>query len=470
MKRVGHIEVTQADVETAARCAIKGHTLKKEVRMFKEHFDDNVKALFDAYTDGTWRTRLSYRSLVKTNSNGKKRDILSPSFETRVYQWLSLNKLRPLYERKDNGLALNCKEGCGIQGAKPKMKHGEVIEHWSKRKARKVRRCSVLRRLKHIFYDRREYEYCVLIDQRKCYDHITEKVYRKALKNITTDRAFIEFSIGVTFVDGVFPVGTPTSPTGHHIIMLPFDQWLREECPDAVRYADNIFAPTRTREEAHALKWRIQNMWWYALGIRAKRHEVRVHPLASPLDFCGYVFHRHGREVCDHDKGYTAVRRSICDNAAKSGNDKSWASYFGLLQHADTFALMRRIERDMKLSQLTEKIRIDRSLDAQNIDIKAVVGQTISIRDYDIRKDAKGNPNWIKCLIGIEETDALGEPTGKVLAYEFHGGFQYIIEFITACEKAFTKEKLLPIEDVVIENQCGYIFKESTNQLKYIAV
>ena len=27
---------------------------------------------------------------------------------------------------------------------------------------------------------------------------------------------------------------------------------------------------------------------------------------------------------------------------------------------------------------------------------------------------------------------------------------------------------MLPIEEVTIENQCGYIFKGSTNQLKYI--
>ena len=448
---------------------MKGHSSKNDVRMFAEHFDDNVRTLYDAYKNNTWRERLSYRAMVKTNSNGKRRNILSPSFETRVYQWLSLNMLRPLYERKDNNIALNCKDGRGIQGARPKRTHGMVSEHWTKHKQRQARRNAVVRRIKHIYYDRRDYDYCVLIDQRKCYDHITEKVYRKALKNITTDKDFIEFSIGVTFVKGIFPVGTPTSPTAHHIIMLPFDLWLQKECPDAVRYADNIFAPTRTKEEAHTLMWRIQNVWWYTLGIRAKRHEIAIRPLGVPTDFCGYVFHRHeGKGVCDHDKGYTSVRKDICTNAARTDNDKSWASYFGLLQHADTFALMRRIEKEMKLSQLTEKIRIDRNLDAKNIDIKTIVGRTISIRDYDIRKDAKGNPNWIKCLIGIEETEN-GEPTGRIAAYEFHGGFQYIIEFITACEKAFTKEGILPLEDVVIENQCGYIFKDSTNQLKYFS-
>lgn len=39
-----------------------------------------------------------------------------------------------------------------------------------------------------------------------------------------------------------------------------------------------------------------------------------------------------------------------------------------------------------------------------------------------------------------------------------------------AWEKEFGRDQMLPIEDAVIENQCGFIFKGSTNQLKYIEV
>lgn len=37
-----------------------------------------------------------------------------------------------------------------------------------------------------------------------------------------------------------------------------------------------------------------------------------------------------------------------------------------------------------------------------------------------------------------------------------------------AAEKEYGKEALLPLEEAEIENQCGYIFKGSTNQLIYI--
>ena len=169
-----------------------------------------------------------------------------------------------------------------------------------------------------------------------------------------------------------------------------------------------------------------------------------------------------------HDKGYTAIRRNIRDRAAKCKNDDSWASYYGLLRHADGYNLMLKIEQKMKLRQLTEKIRINRSLDAPNINPKDLAGKVFSIFDYDIKSDAKGNPNWIKCLIGIEEKDEDGNPTGRMKAYEFHGSYMYIVEFMTLAERTFGKQNMLPLEEMEIENQCGYIFKGSTNQMEYI--
>lgn len=438
------------------------------MRAFNASFDDNTKALYDAYKDGTWRTMLQYRSMHKTNSNGKERDILSPSFVTRVFQWVAIGVLRPLYEAKDPHIALNCKEGCGIAGRVEKRAHGEKIEHFSRATRKAIKRNSVVPTLKHWYYDEHEYQYVLSIDQRKCYDHITRKAFRKAVKNLTTDSAFIDFATEVTFVGDTFPVGTPTSPIGHHIIMLPFDIWLSANSERAVRYADNVIVATRTKEEAHTLSWRIRNFWWYTLGIRAKRHEVRVTPMDRPIDFCGYIFVRHAKGKADHNKGVTRVRRSIVERAKRADNDKTWGAYFGILQHADTFRLMRNIEAKMKLSQLTERIRISRKLDAKNIDVKSLIGQTFTIYDYDLRADKTGTPNWIKCLIGIDEIDEDGQPTGRTLAREFHGGYMGLVEFITACEKEFAKADLLPIEEAAIDNQCGYIFENSTNQIQYI--
>ena len=121
----------------------------------------------------------------------------------------------------------------------------------------------------------------------------------------------------------------------------------------------------------------------------------------------------------------------------------------------------------MKLRELTQSIRIDRKMDARNVEIRELINVPVTIYDYEIKYNAQRQANWIKCLIGIEEVIE-GEHTGRIIAREFHGNYQGIIQFILECEQKYGKANILPIEDAEIENQCGYIFKGSTNQLMYI--
>ena len=447
MKRTSNISnnLSISDVEQAARRAFEKHSGNKEVVKFQADFEINCQRLYNALKDGSWKSQLSYRQMEKVNNNGKRRHIDCPSLVTRIYQHLMLNLLEPVYGRKDNLNGLNCKKGSGITATD--------------------KRRSVLRRLKHAFYDRRDLTWCLIIDQRKCYEHVTEKVARRALKRLVADPWLADFSIGVSFVNGKLPIGTPASPFIHHVVMLGFDHWVKTLAPMSVRYADDNFLAFATKEEAQAAKWRVKNYWWYGLGMRAKRHTVTVRSMEKPLDFCGYVLCRTPYTV--HSKGYVRIRGSIAGRARRCRDNRAWASYFGQMKHADCYALMRKIEDRMKLRQLTEKIRIDRKMDARHIDMKELVGVPFTIHDYEIRYDSKKEPNWIKCLIGVEESRD-GQPTGKTLAYEFHGNYQGIIQFILACEKEYGKQALLPLEEMEIENQCGYIFKGSTNQMTYI--
>lgn len=429
--------------------AAKGHSNKKEVERMMANAETYAESVLASIADGRYRGGLRYRRLVKKNPNGKERMIDSPMLDTFVLQHLFILLARPYYETHDNLNGINCKPGCGITSSD--------------------RKNSVIRRLKHLMYDRRDLDYCVIIDQRKCYEHITPKLFRKEMRKLTCDRELIEFGIDVGFVDGHLPIGTPTSPLMHHIVMLEFDQWSKQVAPFSMRYADDCFFATRTKEDANQLKWRIQNFWWYKLQIRAKASAIRLQPLDKEVSFCGYVVRRNpGHGVADHDKGYTGLRQNIRARASRCRSDKSWTSYYGLLRHADGYNLMLKIETKMKLRQLTEKIRINRKLDAPNIAPKELEGRLFTIYDYEVKCDTKGTPNWIKCLIGIEEKDEDGNPTGKTKAYEFHGSYMYIVEFITLAERTFGKDNMLPLEEMEITNQCGYIFRGSTNQMEYI--
>lgn len=120
----------------------------------------------------------------------------------------------------------------------------------------------------------------------------------------------------------------------------------------------------------------------------------------------------------------------------------------------------------MKLSQLTQKIKIERKMDARHMEMTDVAKlPVLTVYDYEIRQN-KGVDNWIKCLIGTPEMDTDGYPTGKELAFEFHGNYQGIIQWIRKIENIYPNQSFLPIEDARIENQCGYIFEGSSNMEK----
>ena len=346
------------------------------------------------------------------------------------------------------------------------------------------REYSVLKESKRLFYDMRHLNWLVDVDQRQCYQRVSVKAYRKGMKFMRAkvaeragvqDPAFwrwlTDFGEDVSFVDGHLPIGTPTSPYVHQIVMLPFDYWLTGNYEWRIRYADNVFIAVPTKQEANQALWRVRQFWWYEQGIRAKRQTARIVAIDEKgVDICGYILKRFpDKEPTDHNKGVTFIRKTTLDSARQAGNDRSWASYFGLLRHADTYRIMQQIERDMKLTELTKKIRIDREMDAKNLPMQNVPQlNTLTLYKYEIRQ-SKGEDNWIKCLIGTPEVNKeTGELTGKTLAYEFHGNYQGIIRWIRELERLFPNKEFLPIEDARIVNECGYIFEGSTNQLKYI--
>lgn len=123
----------------------------------------------------------------------------------------------------------------------------------------------------------------------------------------------------------------------------------------------------------------------------------------------------------------------------------------------------------MNLDELTNAVKINRRLEAPNITVGELSKITFTIYDYEIRRSkTEGSHDWIKVLIGYPEIDEYGFANGNILAAEFHGSFQYIIEFLSKCEKIYTKERMLPIENCRIEVSCGVIFEDSTARNVYI--
>lgn len=442
------MKVSRKEVEDSARKSCIGHGKKREVKVLKEHWNERIDMIHTAIERGEYKTFIHYKRLEKINKNGKKRKIDSPDLNTRILQNVFIGKIFPLYKAQDADVSYNCKKGYGLN-AKAKKK-------------------SFIHKMKHLYYDMRNLSWCACIDQRKCYEHVSEKVIRRSLKRLTRDKKLVQFGIDVSMLNGKLPIGTPASPLLHHIVMLEYDSWAKREFLFVARYADNVIIACESKQEAHAAMWRTRMKWWYELGIRANRKESRIVSLDKiGTDICGVVYKRNPQtDVASHNKGYARIRRITADSARRA-TIKNWACYYGQMKGLDCYSLIKKIEnRNMKLSKLTEKLKIDRNLDAPHVEMRDIEGVLITVLDYEIRKNGRGVDNWVKLLISYKEEDENGKVRDVVR--EVHGDYAGIHKFLRVVENEYDKKEFLPIEDAVIVNECGYIFADSTNQIKYI--
>lgn len=316
--------ITYEQVLTAVYRASANHTGKKSVKYFLAHCDAKTSRLWAALSDGTWDQYINYRYMhradtrrsVHTQSHGgssqpsrsKARDIFAPSLATRIYQHLVVLLLEGCYAVEDPHISYNCKIGHGINSADPDTC---VIAH-----------------VRELVGTSRHLHYAIHIDQRACYDHVTDKLLRSSLRPWVHDPSLMNFIIRVCTVDGHLPVGTPSSPFLHHVVMRHFDAWAAISFPFALRYADDLLVAVESKQDAASAIHRIANHWWYDLHIRAKATEANIINLdatgTSPLSFCGYVYTRT-------DTGcYGRARRSTARRLLTTTSPRSYASRYGL--------------------------------------------------------------------------------------------------------------------------------------------
>ena len=438
--------VTEQNVRDAFFKASEGRKKKAAVVEFENNLDDNCKIIADIINSGKVSEYVKYIKLRRKNTNGKWRDIDAPAFFTLVMQHVWIMLVKPLYMAKETGIARNCIEGRGICS--------EDIDK------------GLLRPMRRLFYDMRQYSHLVCIDERKCYEHTTVKAYRKGMKAIGASRELIDFGEAVGFVRGILPIGTPTSPLMHHIAVYPFDVWLNGNYPHALRYADNVFVTVLSLEEGHQVMWRIKMNWWYELGVRSKSTEQRVVAINDKLvDICGFRICRFEPRKDNHGKGLTRIRKSIWHNAMHADTKESWASYFGILSHADCYRSLVKKCKEMKLEELTSRCKLKRTMDAIEYDPREVLEiGSFDIIDYEILKDKKTHEdNWINLFCGRKK-----EGTNKLKAFAFHGNMKCIYMWIRMLEEEFGGKSFLPIEDVRLIKRRGYLLDGTAEVIEEI--
>ena len=439
------IMITEETVRNAFEKASKGRSKKPAVVDFRKNLEANCREIADIINKGKVAEHVKYIQLRRRNANGKWRDIDAPAFRTLVMQHVWLLLVKPLYMAKETGIARNCIEGRGILS--DSMDKG------------------LLKPMRRLFYDQRQYTHLVCIDERKCYEHTTVKTYRRGMKLIGAGRMLTDFGEAVGFVRGILPIGTPTSPLMHHVSILPYDLWAKDNYPEAIRYADNVFIHVRSLEEGEQAMWRTKMYWWYVLGVRSKSKEQRVVKIdEKPVDICGFRLSRLEPRKDNHGKGLTRIRRIIYRNAMHAKTQESFSSYYGILQNGDCFRSLTQKCKDMKLNELVTRCKLKREMDAEVYDPKDVLDiDRFDIIDYEIRQGKENTDNWVNLFCGIRK-----EAGRKLKAFSFHGNMPCIYNWLRMLEQSFGDRSFLPIEDARLVKRRGYLLDGTAEMIEEI--
>ena len=212
--------------------------------------------------------------------------------------------------------------------------------------------------------------------------------------------------------------------------------------------------------------WRIKMFWWYELGVRSKSTEQRVVAINDVfVDICGFRLCRYTPRKDNHGKGLTKIRKSIWHNAIHAETKESWASYFGILSHADCYRSLKNKCKEMKLEELTSRCRLKRAMDAIEYDPKEVLEiESFDIIDYEILQDKKSHEdNWINLFCGIHK-----EGSRRLKAFAFHGNMKCIYQWFRMLEKEFGDKSFLPIEGARLIKRRGYLLDGTAEMVEEI--
>lgn len=308
--------LTEDLVKEAAMNAAKHHKHKAEVRKWLgEGFDVRVRNMYEKLKNREeMSVEYDYKEIVCVN--GKRRITARSKFKDRVLLHTLMLLIKPYYERRLPTCVYNCVKDRGIN-AKKNNGNGDPIK-----------------KIKSII-NKGNSKYFLQLDIRKCYENTTPEVVGESLRDFIKDDYFVTTVLKTCFCGIGLPIGAPTSPMLHHIVMMRFVYWCDENIKlPMVVYADDIVLFSDSKQELHTAYWRIRNYLWHTYGYELKKRSF-PRPLSTGLDMLGVVFR----------KDYSRVRKSIKQRARKAWkNPMSRASYKGIFSCANSINLLKTFD------------------------------------------------------------------------------------------------------------------------------
>lgn len=334
MKRKGNLWerfISKENFLLAWRLTKKHRGRRHDIQKFNKNLEENLENLRQRVLTGNFKTSEYKNKFIRENT--KQRMIYILPLPDRIVHHALINVIEELFVNRFIRHTFGCITGRGqLNGS------------------RYVR--------KHIL----KYDWCLKTDVKKFYPTIDQQILYNEICKVIKDKKLLEIIKDIVFsIEGGknCPIGNLCSQLFGNVYLNKLDQYVKHELKvkHYCRYCDDCVFFGKTKEELFEIKKKVTE--FVETELKQKLSYCEVFPTKQGIDFLGYR----------HFKGYTILRKRTAlkfrraMNKIKSGKDKRTLleklstinSYKGYAEHCYTYNLIRKLEMNKTIANLTIK-------------------------------------------------------------------------------------------------------------------
>lgn len=307
----------------------KGKRSRKDVQEFEWHLEPNIFQLHRDLKSRRYKHGAYHTFYIQ---DPKQRVISKATVRDRIVHQALFNVLNPIFEAGFISASFSCRVGKGTH--KGVLAVDNMIRQVSRNYTGP---CFLLK-----------------CDIKKFFRSVNHQlIFRTFAKRIKCEDTFwLLRQIVGSFPDGM-PIGNLTSQLFANIYMNELDQFVKQTLgvKHYARYTDDFVVVAESEKYLQNLLEPIKDFLRHQLALELHPNKVSIKKYRQGADFLGYVILPHHRQLRTKTKRRILKKinqRLNEQNAGVVSNDtinQSFESYFGVLGHANHYALEQKIRR-----------------------------------------------------------------------------------------------------------------------------
>jgi RNA-directed DNA polymerase len=270
----------------------------------------------------------------------KLRHIHKATVRDRVLHHAVFQIINPIFEPMFIPTSFSCRIGKGNH------KGVEVAEEIIRKVSRNyTQECYVLKCDIKKFFDTIDHSILLSLIKKKIKDQNILWLMEEIIESFSSEYSNLFTQVGV-------PIGNLTSQLFANIYMNEFDQFMKQKLKvkNYCRYTDDFLVISNNKEYLGNLVRVISDFLEEHLKLKLHPHKIELLKAFQGVDFLGYVMHPHYRSM--RKRTLKRVQRKLKDKfvlykrdiISKDSFKQTFASYLGVLSHADTYRLTENLK------------------------------------------------------------------------------------------------------------------------------